>query len=131
MNLDATREHQDHEYTTRETTRHVGVTRKKKSDFDERRCNTIQVFHHETFVSGPRQIRPCGNREAFAQRMSELCEFDTIPLRRATRCFGKPKAALRFRRHEHDHKNASSSWTAISLAIQSREKHYVIGGSDQ
>ena len=64
--------------------------------------------------------------------MSELCEFDIIPLRRATRyLFGKPKAALRFRRHEYDHKNAFSSWTAISLAIQSREKHYETGGSDR
>ena len=47
------REHQDSEFTTRETTRQVGVRLKKESNSEEIRCNTIQICVHETFPFGP------------------------------------------------------------------------------
>ena len=87
--------------------------------------------YHETFVSGPRQIRPCGNREAFAQRMSELCEFDRHDSTEtcSAMCLGSQK--LHCDSEDNTLTQSPSSWTAISLVIQFREKHYDIGGSDQ
>ena len=67
-----------------------------------------------------------------AQRMCELREFNLIPLKCAARhLVGKPKAALRLRRQEHDDK--------ITVFVDSesggdpvwRKKHYRIGGSDR
>ena len=57
-----------------------------------------------------------------AQRVREPRELDFIPLNRAARSLvGKPNAALRFQRHQHVEKS-QPSWTAKTLAIQSREK---------
>ena len=94
MNLDATRNPYS-EGTTRETTRQVGVRRKKQSDYEERRCKSIQICVHETFTFGPRQIRFCRDCEAFGPGMSELRDFDFISQKRAARYLvGKPKVAL-------------------------------------
>ena len=48
------REYQDSEYTTRESTRHVGVRQKKESSLEERRFNTIPISEQETVLFGPR-----------------------------------------------------------------------------
>ena len=64
--------------------------------------------------------------------MSEPRESHFIPLKREARYLvGKPKAALRFRRQEHVHKNTvfvASDFGGDPAA--SRKKHFVFGGSD-
>ena len=50
---------------------------------------------HETFLFGPRQIRPCG---IWPRKRANRGEFDFVPLKRAARYLvGKPRAAIRFR----------------------------------
>ena len=89
------REHQESEYTTRETARQVGVRQKEESDSEERRCNTRQIC-------GSRQLDLAETAKHLAKRMSELSEFDFIQLKRAARYqVGKPRNTLRFRRQEH------------------------------
>ena len=38
----------------------------KLSDSEERRCGKVQICMCETFIFGPRQIRPCRNRETLS-----------------------------------------------------------------
>ena len=91
------REHQDSEYTTRETTGQVGVRPKTESDCEERRWNNIQIWVHETFICCSRQIDLAETEKNLAQRMSEPRAFDFSPLKRVARYLvGKTKAALRF-----------------------------------
>ena len=71
------REHQDTESTTRETTRQVGVRRKKEFDSEGRRCNTIQICVYDTVIFGPRQIRILQKAQSIWPRESVK---STIPL---------------------------------------------------
>ena len=121
------REHHDSEFTTRETTRRGGVRRKKESDSEERRCNTIQIWVHKTFLFGPKQIRPCRNFETIGPENRENstsyhCKCSTKSGWKNTKkhCDFEDKNILT---------KSQFSWTAISLAIQSPEKHNGIGGS--
>ena len=59
----------------------------------------MQICVHEPFTFGRDRLDPAETAKHVAQRMSEISEFDFIPLKRAARYLvGKPKAALRFRR---------------------------------
>ena len=85
------REHQDSEYTRGEITRHVGVGRKKESNSEERRRNTMHICVHETFFFGRRQIRPCGNRETFGPENERTARIRLCSTEARSTVSGNPK----------------------------------------
>ena len=66
------------EYTAREVARQGGIGRDGESESEEGRCNMSPMRMHETLVFAE-------TAKHLAQRMSELREFDFIPLTRAAR----------------------------------------------
>ena len=87
-------EHQDNEYTMRETTRQVGVRRPKESRYRSS-CMRLSYLAQDRseFAEAAKQL---------VHRVRAPREFHFIPLKRAARYLvWKPKAALRFRRQGH------------------------------
>ena len=93
-------EHENSEYTTRETARQTGVRRSpilNREDATRYRsaCMTLSYLTQD-------RLDLAETAKHSAQRTSELREVDFIPRKRAARYLvGKPKVALRFRRQKH------------------------------
>ena len=117
------REHQDSGYTPRETTRQVGVGPKQESNSEEGRCNTIHIFVRDAFRFGKRQIRPSRKPQNIWPRRQANRENSSISTE-AWSTHGILSARPKLQ-DDSDDKNTltktHSSWTASSLAIQSRK----------
>ena len=121
------REHQDSEYTTRETTRQVGVRRLKESDSEETNATRYRSACTRLSYLAQDRLDLAATAKHLAQRMSEPRELGSIPLKCAARhLVGKPRDF----EDENTSTKSQSSWTATSLAIQSRKKARQVGGSD-
>ena len=90
----------------------------------------MQICLHETFILGPRKVRLCRHSNTFGPEHE--CTADLTLFHSSVQhgiVVGNPKL-----QYDSEDKNtleqSQSSWTGISLASQSREKHDGIGGAD-
>ena len=117
-------EHENSEYTTRETTRQTGVRRKTESDSEERRCDKIRTCLHETFHTWPKTDWILQKPRNFWPREWASLVNSTLSHRNVQRdiWLGNTKRRCEISKIRTCWQDRSLSWTATLLATQARAR---------